>query len=208
MNIARILYPVKVLGEGNRVGIWVCGCTRKCRGCSNPELWERQPKYEITLPHLKKLITDIAANHTIDGFTITGGEPFEQYRELSELVAFLRVISDDIIVYTGYSLDELRQNPSNCVKHILDSISVLIDGKYIEERNTNVTLRGSDNQTINILNPKHKERFEEYLKTGHNQIQNFTTSNGVVSVGIHKKDFANGIEEQIYRLSDEGDEWQ
>lgn len=197
MNIARILYPVKVLGMGDRVGIWVCGCNRKCHGCSNPELWERQSKYEISLSRLKQLIENIAAGHVIDGFTITGGEPFEQSKEFAELIDFLRTISADILVYTGFSLDELKENLSDDIQKILSSVSVLIDGEYIEARNTDVTLRGSDNQTINILNPEYRENYDNYLETAHNQIQNFTTSDGVVSVGIHKKSFACDISKRL-----------
>lgn len=36
MYVARILYPVEVLGPGKRVGIWFSGCPSKCKGCSNP----------------------------------------------------------------------------------------------------------------------------------------------------------------------------
>ena len=210
MNIAWILYPVKVLGPGDRLGIWVSGCRRRCQGCSNPELWERQPQYKIALPRLKKLIEGMAAKHTIDGFTISGGEPFEQSKELSELIVFLRAISDDILVYTGYSADELRENLSDDVKSILDSIAVLIDGEYIEERNTDVMLRGSDNQTISILNPKYKEKYHKYIETGYNQIQNFTTIDGLVSVGIHRKGFTNSKVRQLFQrnMSNEGDDQQ
>lgn len=193
MNIARILYPVKVLGIGKRVGIWVCGCSRKCNGCSNPELWARKPKYEITLDNLKNVIKNVAASNEIDGFTITGGEPFEQAEELSELITFLKLLNEDILIYTGYSLNDLRSNPSGDIQSILDSISVLIDGEYIEERNTDAPLRGSDNQKISILNPKYKDCYEKYFETAHNQIQNFTTTDGVVSVGIHGSDFSGEI---------------
>ena len=31
--------------------------------------------------------------------------------------------------------------------------------------------------------------YQKYLSETHNQIQNFTTADGIVSVGIHKKDF-------------------
>jgi len=199
MNIARILYPVKVLGPGNRIGIWISGCKRKCPGCSNPELWEWQQKYEIALLHLKKLITDITSDHEIDGFTITGGEPMEQSEEFSDLVDFLSSLNNDILVYTGYTLEKLKEIPSDDITSILSSIAVLIDGEYIENRNIGVPLRGSDNQRVNILNPQYKERYENYLKTVQNQIQNFTTADGIVSVGIHNRGFASGIAKRIYQ---------
>ena len=199
MNIAWILYPVKVLGTGNRIGIWVCGCRRECKGCSAPELWEPQEKYEISLPRLKELIKSIVSEQKIDGFTITGGEPMEQAKELSELIIFMKSINDDILVFTGYTLEELQDFSSADVNSILASIAVLIDGEYIEERNIGVPLRGSDNQRINILNPKYKDHYENYLKTTHNQVQNFTTTDGVISVGIHEKDFTISIAKEIIK---------
>ena len=85
MNIARILYPVKVLGPGNRIGIWVCGCRRGCKGCSNPELWNQKPEYEATIDEVMKLISRIAQQHPADGFTISGGEPMDQAQALAQL---------------------------------------------------------------------------------------------------------------------------
>lgn len=49
MYVARILYPVEVLGPGKRVGICFYGCPRKCKGCSNPRLWNFQERYK-TMP--------------------------------------------------------------------------------------------------------------------------------------------------------------
>ncbi len=193
MNIARILFPVKVLGPGNRIGIWVSGCPRRCPGCSNPELWEQRSQYEIAIPELKELIGRIAATQEVDGFTITGGDPMAQPQELAELMAYLKTISGDILVYTGYTYEELRQQESGYVEEILRLAAVLIDGQYIEELNTNVVLRGSENQNIIILNNEYRTYYENYLETTHNQIQNFTTTDGVVSVGIHRKDFASEI---------------
>ena len=86
MNIARILYPVEVLGPGKRVGIWVCGCRRGCKGCSNPELWEPRPEYEVTTEEIMSLIKRIAEANEIDGFTVSGGEPMDQAEALSELI--------------------------------------------------------------------------------------------------------------------------
>lgn len=197
MNIARILYPVKVLGPGNRMGIWVCGCPRRCPGCSNPELWEQRSEYEIAIPELKELIGRIAATQRIDGFTITGGEPMAQPQELAELITYLNKISTDILIYTGYTYEELCKQDSCFIEEILRSAAVLIDGQYIEELNTHVVLRGSENQNIVILNNEYKAYYKNYLETTHNQIQNFTTADGVVSVGIHKRNFRNAIDERL-----------
>ena len=182
MYLARILYPIKVLGPGNRVGIWFCGCPRRCFGCSNPELWEFQNRYKTSLETVMSLIKKIAQDNVVDGFTITGGDPFFQPEDLSHLLKETKQISDDIIVYTGYMKDELPAT-------LLKNIAVLIDAPYIKARNNNCLLRGSDNQTIYILSEKYRDVYEKYLATTENQIQNFTTRDGYISVGIHRPDF-------------------
>lgn len=189
MNVARILYPVEVLGPGKRIGIWVCGCKRGCKGCSNPELWKRKPEYEITIEEIMGLISQVAGEHEINGFTISGGEPMDQADELMRLIEQLKEYSPDILIYSGYQLEQLRDRRDSYTDKVLAEVAVLIDGEYREEENTDVLLRGSANQRIHILNPELKDKYDLYLETAHNQIQNFITSNGVVSVGIHKSGF-------------------
>lgn len=199
MYIARVLYPVEVLGPGRRVGIWFCGCPRRCKGCSNPELWEFQDRYKTTPQHIYELILQIARKHPIDGFTLTGGEPMYQAEDLQVLTKLLRSISKDILVYTGYDRSELSVES-------LTGIAVLIDGEYIESRNTNCILRGSDNQSIHILDDGFSKRYNDYLSSTKNQIQNFMTSDGVISVGIHRPNFMTDLNEVILRkgLKDSG----
>ncbi len=182
MYVARVLYPVEVLGPGKRVGIWFCGCPRRCKGCSNPELWKFQERYETTPETIFELIKMIACEHRIDGFTITGGDPMFQASDLQSLLDMLIEISDDIIVYTGYKYGELNED-------MFTHISVLIDGEYIEERNDNSLLRGSSNQKIFIFDQKKADKYIAYFKTESNKIQNFFTADGVVSVGIHRPGF-------------------
>ena len=183
MYIARILFPVKVLGPGNRIGIWFCGCPRRCDGCSNPELWEFQDRYKTSLETVMTLIEKISRAHKVDGFTLTGGDPFFQPDVLSELLERIKKISDDILVYTGYTKDELPAP-------LLKNIAVLIDAPYIKERNNNCLLRGSDNQTIHILSEKYRAAYQNYLASAENQIQNFATRDGYISVGIHHPGFS------------------
>ena len=193
MNVARILYPVETLGPGKSIGIWLCGCHRACSGCSNPELWEKREEYEINCDTLAQLIYKIANQHEVDGFTITGGEPMNQAEALQSLLPELRKINPDILVYSGYTLEELRGLKSTAVETVLRQIAVLIDGAYIEERNTDALLRGSDNQKIWLLDEQQRGRYAAYMEKAHNQIQNFTGRDGIISVGIHKPGFMNEL---------------
>ncbi|MBP0983134.1 MAG: 4Fe-4S cluster-binding domain-containing protein [Oscillospiraceae bacterium] len=196
MLVARILYPVKTLGPGSRIGMWLCGCTHKCSGCSNPELWERQEKYRISVDDLLRLIHSISDNNKVDGFTITGGDPMQQPEELALLLPELRKISRDILVYTGYTLEELREMRSECVDRALNNIAVLIDGRYIAERNNGCPLRGSDNQRVIYIDEGFRGAYEEYMRRG-NEIQNFTAGNSVISVGIHSADYPEQLERRL-----------
>lgn len=182
MYIARILYPVHVLGPGRRIGIWFNGCGHHCPGCSNPELWEQQMRYKTTLETVMQLIHRILQEYPVDGFTLTGGDPFDQPNALAQLLPELLHISQDILVYTGFEYKKV----SDDYPELVSQIGVLIDGRYEQERNTGAILRGSDNQKIRILNEQLKEKYRNYLATAQNEIENFTSRDGVISVGIHR----------------------
>ena len=181
MYISHILFPVKVLGPGNRIGIWMAGCIHHCKGCSNPELWEQNPKYKTDLKTVMDLIEMIANKYTVDGFTITGGDPFYQQDALRALMQAIHPISSDILVYTGYQYEDLP-------KDIVSRAAVIIDGKYHESKNNGEMLRGSSNQRI-FIKEEFQTLYEDYLKQGESKIQNFTTKDGIISVGIHLPGF-------------------
>lgn len=192
MYVARILYPVNVLGPGKRIGIWFNGCNHHCPGCSNPELWEPQERYKTSLQTLMRLVEHICDNQPVDGFTLTGGDPFAQADALQQLLPELSKITNDILVYTGFDYEEILQK----YPKLVSQIGVLIDGKYIQERNNGAVLRGSDNQRIIILNDQLADKYSCYLSSAQNEIQNFTALDGVISVGIHRP----GYEDQVDTL--------
>jgi anaerobic ribonucleoside-triphosphate reductase activating protein len=189
MNVARILFPVKVLGPGDRIGIWFAGCEHHCPGCSNPELWEQKTCYQTDLSTVMKLIRLISDQNKVDGITITGGDPFYQPESLRELLVELRKIIKDILVYTGYSYDQLKIQ----YKDIMCNISVLIDGKYVENQNRGAILRGSDNQNMIFLDEDIRPLYEKYIETQTSSIQNFSTNDGIISVGIHRPNYENQL---------------
>lgn len=182
MYVARVLYPVEVLGPGRRVGIWFCGCPRRCKGCSNPELWEFQDRYKTSPQTVFRMVKDIAGDNQVEGITVTGGDPMYQPADLQKLLSMLKTVSDDIIVYTGCKIEELE-------REMLANITVLVDGEYVEELNDNSLLRGSSNQNIIILDESKRVRYERYIQSETNKIQNFFTADGVISVGIHRPGF-------------------
>lgn len=191
MYIARILYPVEVLGPGKRIGIWFAGCHHHCKGCSNPELWDQPEKYHVSVDTVMALVSSIAERHQVDGFTLTGGDPMEQADELPPLLEKLSAISSDILMYTGYLFNEIKD------KDVLRYISVLIDGPYLGDRNHGQKLVGSDNQTVYYLNPEVEEKYQSYLADGINGIQNFTSVDGIVSVGIHRAGYEQEFDEHV-----------
>lgn len=193
MYIARILYPVKVLGPGERIGIWFAGCRHKCPGCSNPELWEFAGKYRTSLEVVMDLIKRVAAEHPIDGFTITGGEPFEQPEELVRLLKQLTCYSEDILIYTGYEYAEVsRRYPA-----VMELAGALIDGRYLKEQNHGSILRGSDNQQLTIIKEQLRGGYETFLAAPENKIQNFMTTDGMISVGIHQPGFMEQLDRAV-----------
>lgn len=197
MFVARLLYPVNVLGPNNRLGIWLSICHHKCKGCSNPELWKEKADQLISVDELFNTIKQINEYKKIDGFTITGGDPFYQSEELLKLIDKIYTISDDIIIYTGFTIEELKEQKSQFIDDILAKTAVLIDGKYIEELNDNSFMVGSNNQRKLILNKKYEDMYNEYFNSNTNQIQNFVLEDGIVSVGIHQKDFDKNIRKEL-----------
>ena len=197
MNVARVLYPVEVLGPGKRAAVWLCGCPHRCTGCSNPELWEMRPEYDIQPETLAEMIGAVVTDQgkRVDGITITGGEPFYQAGDLERLLSRLRCFTGDILVYTGYTLEELEASKDPRVKRALDQIDVLIDGRYEENKNTGVAMRGSYNQRIYVRNRKLEGVYEAYRSLP-NRIQNFTALEGVISVGIHSPGFNAEVEKR------------
>lgn len=196
MQIDRIFYPVRTLGFGSRIGIWVVGCPHACPNCSNPELWEPDATKDIPVTAVWEMLMSIRA--PVDGVTITGGEPFEQTENVYHLVRLIRkYLTGDIVVYTGYTIEELRERRDVYTDKTLQLIAVLIDGRYIEDLNDGrLALRGSSNQRIHILNPDYEPVYRE-LARQKRQSQNVYVNNRLFSIGIPVNDFWLDLDDRL-----------
>ena len=180
MYIKRICYPVRTLGPGARIGIWTTGCARNCPGCISPELQDLRAGRDIPVERILTMMRRV--NGEISGVTISGGEPFDQPEELCALVCAVESeFTRDLIVYTGYRLEELRERRDPAVDRTLEHISVLIDGPYVDALNDGIGLRGSSNQRIHVF--RDAERYRG-METAPRKVQSFSYDGQIVLVGI------------------------
>jgi anaerobic ribonucleoside-triphosphate reductase activating protein len=139
------------------------GCKSKCKGCHNPETWYFNEGKEFTQETLNSIISGLTANGVSRSLAIQGGEPLcEENQFLTNLIITeVRKVYPDIKIYlwTGYLYEDLLNNLTTHLRHILSNIDYLIDGPYIEEqRDLTLWMRGSRNQKIYDL--KHQEKKE------------------------------------------------
>lgn len=190
MQIERAILGIRTLGPGSRFVIWVNGCYRKCPGCVSERLQAFNPFNEKdVMQYLSQF--DLRG---VSGVTISGGEPFEQYQDLYKAVKYFNEQNiEDILIYTGYTIDELKAKNNPEIDYILNHIAVLIDGPYVQELDSGYgNLKGSKNQRVIILNPKVKplyDRFYNEIRT----MQEFRIGNIVLAVGIPNKDYISNF---------------
>ncbi len=142
-------------GTGVCVSFWTQGCPHQCVGCQNPETWDFDGGQPLPIDIKGQIIKAISANGITRNFSVLGGEPLcEQNLDIvDQIITAVRAAYPHIkiFVWTGYTIQELKEQKNSTIEHILSQIDTLIDGKYIEsERDITLKFRGSKNQ--NILN--------------------------------------------------------
>jgi len=135
-------------GPGLRWVLWLQGCNLACPGCFNPETHPFNAGQRMEISSLAKSILD--AQEHIEGISISGGEPFIQAQELAVFLEMIRQQSRlSVLIFTGYSLNELGSIPS--ASRVLQLTDVLIAGRYVQSRRIASGLIGSDNKKIHLL---------------------------------------------------------
>lgn len=131
-------------GPGLRYVIFVQGCPHKCKGCHNPESHDFNAGTEVSVD---AIFNDILKNPLLSGVTFSGGEPFCQAETLALLAHKVKSIRKHVMVYTGYTIEELAKR-QDALK-LLQLTDTLVDGRFIEElKDYRLIFRGSNNQRI------------------------------------------------------------
>ncbi len=164
LELNKAHWPVTVLGPGRRIGLWVQGCSIHCPGCVSRDTWPRDKSKSIAVRDVLAWCRKVSAN-TLDGVTISGGEPFEQPAALrallTGLIAWRRAdhLDFDILCYSGFPQRTLEK------KHapLLALLDAIIPEPYVNDLPQGNVWRGSRNQPLVPLSDRGRARYAAHL---------------------------------------------
>ncbi|MCL1789181.1 MAG: anaerobic ribonucleoside-triphosphate reductase activating protein [Oscillospiraceae bacterium] len=140
IRISGIVKNSIVDGTGIRYVVFGQGCPLKCEGCHNPDTHDFNGG---KLVDILLIAAEIREDPLLDGVTFSGGEPFAQTEAFAALAD--AVEEYNIFCYTGYTFEELYDNPETHT--LLGKIDVLVDGRFNKNQRTLLQkFRGSGNQ--------------------------------------------------------------
>jgi anaerobic ribonucleoside-triphosphate reductase activating protein len=158
-------------GPGKRLVVFFQGCNRGCDGCFNPATHSHEHGVNSTA---KDIINDNISS-SIEGITVSGGEPFLQPQGLKELLTIARQYRLSTIVYTGFKIEDIKNKKE--LNEVLPYIDVLIDGPFVKELKERTLLaRGSTNQRLHLLTDTYKT--EDFIMRG--SVEIIISNNGEV----------------------------
>lgn len=150
MNYIKITKSDIANGFGIRVTLWVSGCSIRCPHCHNKDTWDRNTGRKFD-EYAKKVIYGELQKPWIDGITLSGGHPLEEYN-VTEIYQLCKEIKKDfpyktIWLYTGLNFENLMKNDIN--KRIVELCDVVVDGPFIQSlKDLKLKWRGSSNQRV------------------------------------------------------------
>ncbi len=153
LRLHQFLPYTRANGPGLRAAVWVQGCTLGCPGCFNPETHASAAGELVPVMRLCERIAVLAGS--IEGITISGGEPLQQLPAVTALLRGIRrSTSLSALLFTGFTWEEVqrmgRRSPT-AGPEVLDYLDVLIAGRYDGSQRTATGLLGSVNKSVHYL---------------------------------------------------------
>lgn len=169
----------EALGPYKRFALWVQGCTKRCTGCIAKDSWALDGGELVSVD---ELADQIKKQESIEGITISGGEPFLQQEPLCEIILKVREQRDiGVIIYTGMKYSEIQ---NTMLARLAD---ILVDGEYIEEMNDNKSLRGSSNQNVICVTERYRGIVDQYYGLQGRKIELIMSEGVTQMIGIPSK---------------------
>ncbi|MER6916534.1 4Fe-4S single cluster domain-containing protein [Streptomyces sp. NPDC000594] len=167
LRISATHFPVRTLGPGPRLGVWVQGCRLACPGCMSRHTWDPGGGGTRTVASLLRLWRAALARGAA-GLTVSGGEPLEQPEGVAALLDGAAAVRDeaadrpvDLLLYTGYEDQEIAADPARAAA--VRSVDALITGRFRAAEPTDLVWRGSANQRLRPLSRLGRARYAGHL---------------------------------------------
>ncbi|HET7752314.1 MAG TPA: 4Fe-4S single cluster domain-containing protein [Anaeromyxobacteraceae bacterium] len=135
-------------GPGLRYALWVQGCPLRCDGCCNPGMLPFVRATELTVG---EVAAELCSTPLIDGVTFLGGEPFAQAEPLARVAHAARERGLSVLVFSGYTIEELRAPDRRSWTALLAETDLLVDGRYQAGNPAVLRFVGSANQRLHAL---------------------------------------------------------
>lgn len=156
IRLADIAPTTEAEGPGRRFAIWVQGCPLRCPGCCNPQMLPFAGGELVAAEDVLGQLEAAAAEYALEGITMLGGEPFAHAAGLSIVAHGAQRAGMSVMVFSGYTLDELQQSVEPAVARLLAATDVLVDGPYLDEQRTeHRRWIGSSNQRLHFLTDRY-----------------------------------------------------
>lgn len=161
LNLAAYLECTEVEGPGRRFALWTQGCLIRCPGCCNPEMFSFTPRLLIPAAELLSRIGKAKEQFHLEGVTFLGGEPTHQAQGLAQVARGCQQMGLSVMLFTGYTLEELKSQNLPGVEPLLRHCDLVVDGpflRHLPERERNWV--GSTNQRIHFLSDRYQPGLE------------------------------------------------
>ncbi|MGL6074171.1 MAG: 4Fe-4S single cluster domain-containing protein [Fimbriiglobus sp.] len=153
-RIAQVVPRTEAEGPGLRFAVWFQGCPLRCPGCCNPEFLPFRGGLERSV---EELCAQYAQTEGLEGLSLLGGEPFAHAEAGVMLARTARDRGQTVMIYSGYTLEQLRLSPDPAVHELLALTDLLVDGPYNREQpDTARRWIGSTNQRIHFLSDRYQ----------------------------------------------------
>ena len=145
IRVSGIIPESIVDGPGIRFVLFVQGCPHHCPGCHNPDTHDFAGGYDMQWEDILEQIK----REPVFGVTFSGGEPFAQADALLPLAEEIKRLGKHLMVYSGYTFEQLTAKGDKSTDRLLRLADVLVDGRFmLEQKSLTLRFRGSSNQRV------------------------------------------------------------
>lgn len=201
LRVGRLLVSTEVNGPGRRLVIWLQGCQLRCPGCFNPEFWDESGGMEMAI---QDILVRIATSPEIEGLTFTGGEPFLQAQALLPLATAIKTKGLSLVCYSGYTLEEILSKQVPYGPELLETVDILIDGRYEEKERVPLLWRGSRNQQVHFLTARYRHLAALAARENQRAVELQIGSSGLTITGFFDPEIWQKLQEKINSLKSGG----